>query len=531
MVLIFLVYACHWIGCLWWTVGELEQDRLVLIDMNASSLRLDPSIDRPWGPSPWLRETQPLSNQYLHALFWGAGLMTGFVPFDVAPSTMLETLVTVLALFLGLVVNTIIISSSTTALQSISFKSSRVVHKMQNVHRHMRHKHVPTALSRKIIAFYEYQLSPHRSGEGQHELSELPPALAMELIMHTHQELFRECPIFRLVPPPTALSLVEHFEAMVMMPDEVVIHEGAPNASLFVINRGLVSVWRRDANAPGFKQKITTLTDNDFFGEQTLLRTINGQSQDEKLAESVQANATCQCASYCDLFRLTAEDFTAVLDQARSRRHSWAGKDVANILSRAAYERNSRAERLRKRSLMWAAASQEALRARGDQRPGLYRRLSGADLTKYTNSRRRRSTRSLSPPSGASLPSGSKSGSNRSSDEARAFGMVVNAAISAERGRGSCCAPSVLPPTGPLPVQVITGVCGSASAAPASAGSALTRSMPEAVELGDCARTLQCTPAQEHSSTAVAGAPAAPLQSGVQAHIGVRDRNGNSLQA
>jgi len=461
-------------------------------------------------------------------------LMTGFVPFDVAPSTMLETLVTVLALFLGLVVNTIIISSSTTALQSISLKSSRVMHKMQNVHRHMRHKHVPTTLARKITAFYEYQLSPHRSGEGQHELSELPPALAMELIMHTHQELFRECPIFHLVPPPTALSLVEHFEAMVFMPDEVVIHEGAPNASLFVINRGLVSVWRRDANAPKFKQKITTLTDNDFFGEQTLLRTINVQSQNETLTEPVQANATCQCASYCDLFRLTAEDFTVVLDQARTRRHSWAGKDVANILSRAAYERNSRAERLRKRSLMWAAASQEALRQRpdrGDSRPPLYRRLSGADITKFANSRRRRSTRSLSPPSAVSLPGAS----SRSGGEARAFGMVVNAVISAERGRGGSCAPSVLPPTGLSAEQLVSNNCNASGGAPTSNCSTYTTSTPHAVELVDGVRTQLRETAYGCSSTVATGAtaPLKAMASDDQAHLGnaVVDRKGNSLQA
>ena len=105
---------------------------------------------------------------------------------------------------------------------------------------------MPALLARRINAFFEYQLSPHRAGSGgQHELGELPPSLAVELIMHTHQDLFRECPIFQLISPATSLSLVERFEAVVYIPGDIVIHEGASNASLYVINRGLVKVWVR----------------------------------------------------------------------------------------------------------------------------------------------------------------------------------------------------------------------------------------------------------------------------------------------
>lgn len=356
LMLVF-VYTCHWIGCVWWTVGELEQDGLIATvqdSVNHTAPRFDPHRRDTWGPSTWLRETQHPVTQYAHSFLWGASLMTGFVPFDVVPNTLMEVLVTVLALFFGLMVNTAIISSTTSALQSISVKSSHVVDKMEKIAQYMRHKHVPADLSCKINAFYDYQLSPHRSGAGGHDLAELPPVLAMELIMHTHQDLFRECPIFHLIPPPTALSLVERFEPIVYVPDEIIIHEGAQNGALFVINRGLVTVWKKDAAAPNSKKVLTTLTDNDFFGEQTLLKTI---SLERGSAEPVQANATCQSASYCDMFRLTSTDFIAVLDQARSRCGSWANKDITGMISTAANERNSRADvdRQRKRSLMWAA--------------------------------------------------------------------------------------------------------------------------------------------------------------------------------
>ena len=158
--------------------------------------------------------------------------MTGYITANVEPQALPEVVVTVLALFFGLIFNTAIISTTTSALQSISFKSSKVVHKMQNIHQYMRHKRVPLALASQISSFYEYQLSPYRSGEGQQELSDLPPRLAMELILHTHRQLFCDCPIFRLVPPPTALSLVEHFTPVVFVPGEIVISEGNTSSTV-----------------------------------------------------------------------------------------------------------------------------------------------------------------------------------------------------------------------------------------------------------------------------------------------------------
>ena len=81
LMLVF-VCTCHWIGCVWWAVGELEQDGLMAsVAVNQTASRFDPDSRDIWGPSPWLRETQHPATQYAHALLWGASLMTGFVPF------------------------------------------------------------------------------------------------------------------------------------------------------------------------------------------------------------------------------------------------------------------------------------------------------------------------------------------------------------------------------------------------------------------------------------------------------------------
>ena len=246
---------------------------------------------------------------------------------------------------------------------------------MQNIAQQMHHKRVPASLAKRIFGFYHYQLSPRRSNEGQSELNDLPPLLAMELIMHTHQELFRDCPIFKLVPPPTALSLVERFESVVFTPGEIVIHEGKPNAALYVINRGLVTVWRHEPSVPGRRIILTTLTDSDFFGEQTLLKVITAKASGAT-AEQSRANASCQCASYCDMFRLTSDDFLAVIEEGQDRAEaSCERKDVAGILKDAADERNTRADRVpqQHRSLMWTMAGEKAIRENREKRASMRR--------------------------------------------------------------------------------------------------------------------------------------------------------------
>ena len=64
-----------------------------------------------------------------HAFLWGAATMTAMTPFDIVPVTGPEVAVTTVAIFFGLLINIIIISSVTSALQSLD--SKRLVGRQQ----------------------------------------------------------------------------------------------------------------------------------------------------------------------------------------------------------------------------------------------------------------------------------------------------------------------------------------------------------------------------------------------------------------
>ena len=77
-LMLMLLLACHWAGCLWWLVGEIDMEGVYLATT-------DPQ-ESPWAASEWVRN-QPFVVRYAHCLLWGAGLMTTLMPFDVLPRT------------------------------------------------------------------------------------------------------------------------------------------------------------------------------------------------------------------------------------------------------------------------------------------------------------------------------------------------------------------------------------------------------------------------------------------------------------
>ena len=106
-LLLMLLVACHWAGCLWWIVGD--------IDTEAQSLAIEVPTTTPWAASDWV-QSQPFVVRYGHSLLWGVGMMTTLMPFDVVPRTITETTVTTVLMVLGLFINVFVISATTSEL-------------------------------------------------------------------------------------------------------------------------------------------------------------------------------------------------------------------------------------------------------------------------------------------------------------------------------------------------------------------------------------------------------------------------------
>ena len=105
-LLVLLLCSCHWAGCLYWAVSQLDRQA----DAPTTFL-----------PSDWLLQ-QSSSVRYMHAFSWGLNMLSGFVPYDVAPATAAETAVSMCVIFAAIFMNTVIVSSTTAALQAMDSK-------------------------------------------------------------------------------------------------------------------------------------------------------------------------------------------------------------------------------------------------------------------------------------------------------------------------------------------------------------------------------------------------------------------------
>ena len=96
MRLVFVsLLCCHWFGCLWWMISDLELNENELV----SPWYAGPNN---WHPPPWLINEPSLTTKYMHAFFWGAGMVTSMVPRDIEPVTTIEAVVTTFTMFFGL---------------------------------------------------------------------------------------------------------------------------------------------------------------------------------------------------------------------------------------------------------------------------------------------------------------------------------------------------------------------------------------------------------------------------------------------
>ena len=123
-----LLLTCHWMGSVWWAISTNERQQ-------------HPDLTSTWGPSAWLI-AQHSFLQWGHSFLWGASIGTGFVLFDVTPATAAEVIVTCGCVFFGLGMNTVILSTTTSLLQSIDSRNAFGRQRLENISNYLDFKHV-----------------------------------------------------------------------------------------------------------------------------------------------------------------------------------------------------------------------------------------------------------------------------------------------------------------------------------------------------------------------------------------------------
>jgi len=287
-LLMLMLLCCHWFGCLWWMISDLEM----------SDIELDSpwySGYNNWHPPPWLKHDGNLATKYLHSFFWGAGMVTSMVPRDIEPTTALEAFVTTFTMFGGMLLNAFIISSLTTALASMNAKKELTGKRLEGIRSFLLIKSVPADIRSRILEYYEYLFTSSAALAELNMFSRMPPALNAVLNLAVNRKLTARCPLFSKLTSASLLTLIADLQPLVFVPGQMIIVEQQPLTAIYFINKGMVQLIK--AGEP----QGTLLRDNDNLGAEDYMEAaVAGQADDAINRLSARA------VTYCDMSQLAA---------------------------------------------------------------------------------------------------------------------------------------------------------------------------------------------------------------------------------
>jgi len=402
---------CHWIGCLWYLV-IFDDLRYIQVNETHRVVRPigtdadpDDTLHYPMNQIQGPLGMVPIELSWLYSTYWAASMITGFLPFNIMPDKNSITLVvfTTGMLFIGLLVNAIIISSTTSAVTSVDSAAQFAKQQLDRVTQYLQFQGVDANLRGRITEYYKYMLSASQSSVEQSRFfQDLPPQLAVLLAIEMNRPLIMNCQLFQVLDNDKILLLLNKLVPCTFLPKQVIIRAGQPSRAMYFIIRGLVCktkvqpkpIMSKDGSlrrfsrrlsqgvgkrmsidpggmaAIGFRrnsllgsftkggqggreaEKPVMLTDHDFFGE---------------IASDVNElpTETCIALTYCNISALSHADFNTVMGsmtwkprkeamggrQSRASRHS----KLKDAVQHAAYiqraKSGSTSKSLRRRSV------------------------------------------------------------------------------------------------------------------------------------------------------------------------------------
>ena len=321
---VLMMLCCHWMGCTWWLVSELE------IQANddgegARARRLDKAMleaQNDWQPPTDLLNDDSLGPQYWRAFFWGAGMVTGFVPYDIEPVTEVEVLTTVVCMFLGVMINAVVIGSFTSALSSMDSKKEMCREKLETIGQYLIVHNVSSHLRNSILEYYEYLLTSSQSMEEQmrRELRELPPTLASRLALTVNRRIVTRCPFFKDLTDAALMTVLSKLRPRIYVPSQVLVVEGQPLRAIYFINKGVIHLLSRMGTDD--QECVAEKVQYENFGIECF----------EKPGPNKLVTYSARAVTYADVMSLSTTDLARLLARDDERRRIKASQAAALAL-------------------------------------------------------------------------------------------------------------------------------------------------------------------------------------------------------
>ena len=319
--------CCHWLGCMWWFISDLEiSDGCAhQLGVNASEHAACLKVPRnDWQPTEDLLRSE-FSLQFAAAFFWGAGMITTVVPYDVMPATTIEYYATAGTLFIGLALNAFVIGSMASALSSMDSTKSIAAGKLEAMSCYMQLNHVPAELKGNILGFYEYLFTSSQSMEDAMGGVSLPPSLGTRLSIHMHRRMIMRSPFLSSLPNDMLMSVLMKVRSCIFVPMQVVYAEGVLHTTRFFLRKGAIRLLKSEGESRGeaHERDVGAIGPGEAFGlnlEQLQLTQPSDGWQSTSISNAAAHQISLEMAraeSYCDSTTIALADLQAIFS------HGW----------------------------------------------------------------------------------------------------------------------------------------------------------------------------------------------------------------
>ncbi|KAE9362196.1 hypothetical protein PF008_g313 [Phytophthora fragariae] len=269
----------------------------------------------PWLP-PASLESEPLATQYVGALFWSAGLLTG--SFEGAlPRCNTEFAFTLAAVLLGFV---LFIYASATLFMLSKAESNQTVLAQARINQ-LRHlltfHHVPESLQVQTVEYLKRHYTDAESNDRE-VVKLLCPSITKDIQVELLKDMVGRVPLFRGCNQQFIVALTSLLE-MTSFPAHVTLFEAGDRGDyMYVVNSGVLHILVNGV-------KVRELRQGSFFGEVSVF---------SKRPRSAAVVTT----SYCTLYRLSRFHIKRVLEG-----YPHYATQIASAIDEMVNEREARA--------------------------------------------------------------------------------------------------------------------------------------------------------------------------------------------
>lgn len=289
-LLLIMLGFCHWIGCAWWLVAELELPEPTADNPNA----IAPPSE--WRPSEQLLAA-PLSDQFAASFFWGAGMVTAMVPYDIMPTTQVESYFTAVCMFVALILNAFVIGSMASALSTMDSKKAVAAGKLETIGAYLEIHKVSNDLRASILEYYEYVYTSSMSMDDLKLYDELPPSLASRLAISVHRRMLARCAFLAGLSDDVLLVVLSRLKPRIYVPAQFILVEGQPHEAIHFVKKGRVALLVGVGTVHESLVRIVKEFDNFGLSDDAAMDL-------SQLSEPPYAVESARAETYCDVVSL-----------------------------------------------------------------------------------------------------------------------------------------------------------------------------------------------------------------------------------